>query len=281
MNQRLRLIFGVVLVSLLTADQAFAWGPTTHVGLANTILGDLGLLPASVAAILGKNAFSYLYGSIAADVVFAKRLSRVKQFCHHWSTAFRLVRAAEDDCSKSFAYGYLSHLAADTVAHGKYVPYQIRACNSTVNFGHLYWELRADAAECGPTQQLLAQVLAANHDVHHWALAHHMTDTLLSYDFNRALFNRMNALAANDRFRQTVRLWGQYSRWDLSPELLHGYRGESVDRIVSVLTEGPRSPVLLEDPNGSSAFMQLRAHRRDQRRRRPIRRRGALSSPSR
>ena len=67
-------------------------------------------------------------------------------------------------------------------------------------------------------------------------------------------------------FRRTVHLWGRLSRWDLSPELMAGYRSESLDRIQSILTEGPRSPLLREDPNGTSALMQLSVRRREVRR---------------
>ena len=94
------------------ADQALAWGPATHIGLASTMWEYLSVLPAAVAAVLARHRIAYLYGSIAADIVFAKRLSRVKQFCHHWSTAFRMLDSAADGRAKAFAYGYLSHLAA-------------------------------------------------------------------------------------------------------------------------------------------------------------------------
>lgn len=263
--------FGLLVIGVLSVSApAFAWGPTTHIGLADSLLNQLGLLPAGIAALLARHAMAYLYGSIAADVVFAKRLSRIKQFCHHWSTGFRLLESAGDDRSRAFAYGYLSHLAADTVAHGKYVPRQIRECRCTVSFGHLYWEMRADAVEGRPTQKLLAQVLTVDHDVHHWSMAQHMPHTLLSYDANRALFNRINGLVVKDRFRRTMRLWSLYSRWDLSPDLLRGYRAESLDRIISLLREGQRSTVLKEDPNGTSAFMQLKVRRREQRRLAPV-----------
>src|SRR5262245_12323119 len=127
------------------SEAVFAWGPATHVGISGSALSQISLLPTAIAAILVRNPLSYLYGSIAADVVFAKRWSRVKQFCHHWSTGFRLLDTAEDDRAQAFAYGYLSHLAADTVAHGKYVPHQIATSGTTQNFGHFYWELRADS----------------------------------------------------------------------------------------------------------------------------------------
>jgi len=268
-------VFGVT-------EHALAWGPAAHVGLGRAVLDNLGLLPAAVGAILGRYGLAYLYGNIAADIVFAKRLSRIKQFCHHWSTAFRLLDNARDDRGKAFAYGYLSHLAADTVAHGKFVPHQLTVSECTLHFGHLYWELRADAAEKESTWRQLEDLLQEDHTEHHASLAEHITDTFLSYEFNRLLFKQMNALAMRQSFRRTMHVWRRYSRWYLSPYLLSGYRSECVDRIQSILSEGLESRLLREDPNGTSALMHLRVQRRAHRRLRrqgvPVARRQLESS---
>ena len=67
MSKRLWTAAAAVWILLSCADAAWAWGPATHVGLAESVLSRLGLLPAGVAAILARNALAYLYGSIAAD----------------------------------------------------------------------------------------------------------------------------------------------------------------------------------------------------------------------
>ena len=255
-----------ILFVLGSADDAFAWGPLTHVVLGKSVLGYLGLLPGATALLLRRHHIAFLYGNIAADFVFAKRLSRVKQSCHHWSTALRLLETAPDEEGRAFAYGYLSHLAADTVAHGKYVPRQIVVSGTSVNFGHLYWELRADSAKSEHGDGLLKDVLDRTHTRHHAMLACHLTGTFLSHDMNRFLFERMSALVVTRGFRRTVDVWSRCSRWRLSPPLLDGYLTESLDRILSVLGDPVRSAVLKDDPNGTSAFMQLRVDRRELRR---------------
>lgn len=253
-------------VLLGDVDTVLAWGPGTHIALSGSILERLQLLPTAIGALLARQGIAYLYGSIAADVVFAKRLSRVKQFCHHWSTGFRLLDAAETDHDRSFAYGYLSHLAADTVAHGKFVPRQIVVSNYAVGLGHLYWELRADSMQSEHSWAVLTDLLRRDHQRHHLALECHILDTFLPYKLNRRLFERVNALTVRRRFRRTVDVWNRCSRWHLPPELLAGYQSECIDRIESVLTLEDHSPVLRDDPNGTSALMQLRARRRQVRR---------------
>lgn len=258
--------FSCLLLAVLflggLAEPVFAWGPATHIALGNAILSQLAMLPAAVAAILAKNATAYLYGNIAADIVFAKRMSRVKQFCHHWSTALRVLNTAPDDRGKAFAYGYLSHLAADTVAHGKYIPRQIMMSDCSVNFGHFYWELRADAAQPAPVWGLVEDVMAEDHDHHHVELSGHLTETLLSYEVNRVLFERMNGLALRPTFRRTIDTFGRFSRHDLPPALLSGYHRECVDRMLCVLSSGAQSPLLREDPNGTSALTNVKFQRR-------------------
>lgn len=260
-----------LIAVLSTADEAFAWGPATHIGLASSVIDKLPLLPAAIAAVLARNRGAFLYGNVAADIVFAKRWSRVKQFCHHWSTGFRLLEEADDDRAQAFAYGYLSHLAADTVAHGKFVPRQIAISECAINSGHFFWELRADATEADATWQLLKTVFHDEHTADHRALERQITGTFLSFDLNRLLFEGINALAARDGFRRSVGVWSRRSRWYLSIQLLDGYRSESLDRILSLLTEGTASALLREDPNGTSALMSLRVRRKDTRR---LKRRG-------
>lgn len=264
---RPRIVLSMAVVAVaLCSGEALAWGPATHVEIGSTILGNLALLPAGLAAILSQHRGAYLYGNIAADVVFAKRWSRVKQFCHHWSTAFALLGDAENQEDEAFALGYVSHLAADTIAHGKFVPRQVLASRCSVNFGHFYWELRGDAMQDERTWTQVGKLVSAEHDRHHAALETHITDTLLSYDMNRLLFGRINAFAVRKGFRSSIGVWSRFSRHELPSAIMAGYLGECVDRVQSVLAEGARSAVLKEDPNGTSALMQLRVRRRESRR---------------
>src|SRR5262249_3888439 len=89
--RRHRLFWSIVLIFIaLPTAHAFAWGPATHVKPASDVLENAGLLPVAIGAILKKCRRDYIFGNIAADVVLAKRLSRVKQFCHHWATGFAI-----------------------------------------------------------------------------------------------------------------------------------------------------------------------------------------------
>jgi len=267
-RRRWAAVLAILFAGLALAEPAYAWGPATHVSIASDVLRQLALLPGALAAILGRCALQYVFGTIAADVVFAKRLSRVRQFCHHWSTGFRLLDDADSDAQRAFAYGYLSHLAADTVAHGKYVPRQIALTDSTINFGHFYWELRADAMADVESHRTLHAVLAHDHDPHHDLMARHLTQTFLPYELNRVVFDRINAMAAGAGSRRTMEIISRCSRYALDRSLLDAYRSECVDRSIAVLRDGPSSALMQEDPNGTGALIRSRLHRRAMRRKR-------------
>lgn len=251
-----------ILVLALATD-ALAWGPATHVKFASEILlQHLWMLPASLAALIARNRKFFVYGNVATDTVFAKKMSKVKQVCHRWSTGFSLLEKAESDAGRAFAYGYLSHLAADTVAHNKFLPRQMAVSRSTVSFGHLYWEIRADARVEGPYWNQLRRSLRGSYPESESLLQAHLQRTLLSYKTNRVLFKRMNLLASEKSWRRSVDFWERLSRHPLDAEIVASYHAESIGRILDLLRKGQESMVVHEDPNGNSALAYARAQRR-------------------
>ena len=258
----LPILVGAVTYLLLSAEPAAAWGPATHVMLARDILAQLALLPSTVAAVLTRYGLDYVYGNLAADVVLAKRLSRVKQFCHHWATGFAMLEDANDDQHRAFALGYLSHLAADTVAHNKYVPHQLMVSDTTVSFGHVYWELRAEQAVPEEHWVELRRLLHQSFPGHYATLSARLDQALLPFAINNRVFYSMNRLFSNLTWRRGARMWLRMSRWPVSRQLLAGYHAECIQRMTSVLTHLHDSPVLREDPNGTSALMRVARARR-------------------
>jgi hypothetical protein len=251
---------------LLSAEPACAWGLATHVQLAHEMLSRLALLPASIAGILTRCGLDYVYGNIAADVVIAKRLSRVKQFCHHWSTGLVLLNDADTEPRRAFALGYLSHLAADTVAHNKYIPYQMLITPTTRSVGHVYWELRAEQIVPDRYWPELRRLLYRSFPEHQACLSQRLDQALLPFELNSRIFYSLNRFFSNFAWRRGTRAWHKLSRWPLDERLLAGYRAECLERTWSVLTFLQSSPVLREDPNGTGALSRVPSSRRHLRR---------------
>lgn len=251
-----------LLVVLWDAATALAWGPGTHVKLAADLLANLELLPAGVAAIIAAHRRAFTYGNVATDTVLAKKLSKVKQVCHRWATGFGLLDSAESDEGRAFAWGYLAHLAADTVAHNKFLPRQLAVARSTVSFGHFYWEVRADSLVNRPHWDGLKLLLKSNYPEPERLLRAHLTATMLSFGTNRIIFKQMNMLASEQAWRRSVDFWAKLSRFSLDDAVIRDYHHESIHRIIDVLSLGRSSVLLHEDPNGNAALAYARAQRR-------------------
>jgi hypothetical protein len=251
-----------VLVVLAAPATAWAWGPVTHVKLATDLLEQLHLLPAGLAILLARHRKDFLFGNIAADVVVAKRLSRIRQACHHWETGFALLNDARTDRGRAFAYGYLCHLAADTVAHGKFLPRQMTLTRTTMSFGHLYWEMRADAAVGTRYRYLLRQVLKEVSSDHRASLHARLTDTFLPFTMNWKFFYRTNRLVSLRLWRRAVWQWTHVSRWHLPGQLMRQYRAECLERMIDVAANLGDAEVCHQDPNGNAALAYTRLQRR-------------------
>ena len=78
----------------------------------------------------------FLYGSVAADISFAKKYAPEGRHCHDWKVGEEILAAAESDAMRAVAYGYLAHLAADTVAHNLFVPRRLLLTSATQGIGH-------------------------------------------------------------------------------------------------------------------------------------------------
>ena len=127
----------LVLGFVFLPDLALAWGPMTHMYLGNEIFAYAPLLPAGIFGLLRKYRQDYLYGNLMADSILGKQYLPDDKSSHSWEVGLRLLDQAQTWPEKAFAYGYLSHLAADTVAHGILT-------EDMKNVEHAWAEMKAD-----------------------------------------------------------------------------------------------------------------------------------------
>ncbi|MBI5344478.1 MAG: zinc dependent phospholipase C family protein, partial [Deltaproteobacteria bacterium] len=109
-----------IIIVLFMPDAVLAWGPPAHLEIGQEILGNTALITHAVRALIERFPYDFLYGNISADIVVGKNLVEELKHCHNWKMGFKLLKKASTDSQKAFAYGYLSHLAADTVAHNHF-----------------------------------------------------------------------------------------------------------------------------------------------------------------
>ncbi len=241
----------VVAAWLLIPEPLLAWGPGTHVALGELVLGSLYLLPPAVRALLERFPIHFLYGSVAADISFAKKYVPEGRHCHNWHVGEEILQAADGEQLAAVGYGYLAHLAADTVAHNLYVPRQLLLTSTTAAVGHTYWEHRMDV-HVGESYLGLARRIVTDYD-HSDADAlfdRVLSSTIFSFRTNRRIFRGMIRFQDDDRWKQIFEQILRKSRFDLADDLVERYLALSFDGIVDYLRNRSDSTPAALDPVG-------------------------------
>lgn len=236
---------------LLTPGEALAWGPGAHIAIGESVLGALSLLPAGVANILRAYPTQFLYGSIAADISFAKKYAPEGRHCHHWHVGEEIRRSAEPEPLLAVALGYLAHLAADTVAHNFFVPRRLLLTRSTKALGHSYWEHRMDL-RLG--ERFLARareiVMGYDHSQADALFDRVLSRTIFSFRTNRRIFRGMIRFQENETWQQVFERVVQTSRWSLEDPVAEHYMALTYDYVMAYLKDGHESPAARLDPIG-------------------------------
>ena len=198
------------------------------------------LLTPAVYGLIKKYKNDFLYGNIMADTVLAKRYMPAKKNSHSWSVACEMLGSAKKSSERAFCLGYMSHLAADTVAHGTYTA-------GRKNIRHAYLEFKADNSidsSYGLQMMSIGREVQERNDEF---LEKSLDRVFLSFNANRKIFKGFVAISAlnNAGFwnLREARLTGRGKGADL--DALHR---ESLVRMADVLKNGERSEVLKEDP---------------------------------
>ena len=236
---------------LLVPEAAWAWGPATHVALGEAVLGALYLVPPAVRAILERYPLHFLYGSVAADISFAKKYVPEGRHCHNWAVGEEILASAETEALQAVGYGYLAHLAADTIAHNVFVPRQLLLTSTTQALGHTYWEHRMDM-HVGEGFLSLARHIVVDHD---HSEADELFDdvlsrTMFSFDTNRRIFHGMIRFQGHERWQKVFGQVLAASRFDLPAPTVDRYFEHSFENIVAYLKDREASHPAELDPVG-------------------------------
>ena len=263
-----------VALLLFLPDAAFAFGPAAHVYLGSHLLDALSLIPPTIADLLRAYPQSFLYGSMAADISFAKKYVPAGRHCHFWHVGEEILQTAENDRLRAVGYGYLAHLAADTIAHNFFVPRQLMLTASTKALGHAYWEHRLDV-QLGTRYTALAREVVMDYD-HSEAdslFDSVLSGTIFSFETNRRIFRGMIRFQDNDRWHFVLDRAIQASRWDLTDTTMESYLSRSFDFVVDYLRRGRESMPAALDPIGDFNLQLAKKVRR------MAMREGALQNP--
>ena len=269
----------IALWAICDPIAAHAWTPGTHIFLGETILANLHLLPPTIANLLQAFPYDFLYGTLAPDTSIAKKYVPTGRHSHYWNVGQETFDHAPNDALRAFGLGYLSHLAADTIAHNYFIPRQLVLTTSTRSMGHTYWESRIETHLGGHFARRAREIIQMDQSAADLHLERIISPTIFSVRTNRRIFRGMVHLTHTKSWHRAMQAARDRSRWLLTNRDVDRHLGIAYDVTVDMLAatepNGAASPVRSLDPNGAQA---LRAAKRLRKRELTH---GSLGSPSR
>jgi hypothetical protein len=243
----------VALVVLAFPTGALAWGPLAHLNFSAQALANLPVVQPGLRGVLQDFGNEFLYGSLAADIVVGKNMARYLYHCHNWRVGFNVFKHARPGGEQAFSLGFLSHLAADTVAHNYYVPFKTVASYHKANTRHAYWELRYDQRMDKGLSRVARTVTTRairNHDDY---LERMLSGaSVIPFGVSKQLFRSLLAAARIGRFGQVSRLaLARERNLVLEPDLVVETNELAVRGILGMLNEGERSEAARADATGA------------------------------
>jgi hypothetical protein len=166
----------------------------------------------------------------------------------------QVLAAANDDSRRACAYGYLSHLAADTIAHGYYVPYKLMRSYNTALLQHAYWEMRFEAHVDQRSWDLARALGNFDFSDNDRMFRGVLADTIFSFATNKRLFNSLLLLNRLKRWQRTLAVLGKTSRWPLHENDRQEYFDLACAATLNLLKDSEASPWLAADPTGERAL---------------------------
>ncbi|MBC7964182.1 MAG: zinc dependent phospholipase C family protein [Steroidobacteraceae bacterium] len=255
------LLLTAMAVILFPAD-ALAWGGGIHLQLGANVLANLGVLPGHLAVLLAAHPRDFLYGCIAADITLGKKFTHYLLNCHRWGIGLKILKRAENDHQKACAYGYLCHLAADSIAHNYYVPYKIIRTFATVTMKHAYWEMRFETFVDKGTWELAREVCRADQQANDMLLRSVLTTTIFSFGTNKRIFNSIMLLSRLEKWQKVMQTLSNNSRYQLSESDRDEYLKLTGAAVFDFLQDPQHSRLLQTDPTGEKALAAADALRK-------------------
>lgn len=251
-------------VVLALPDAAYAWGPGAHMVAGNWILQHLDLLPPLVAGPLARFPGFFLHGCLSADIFIGKGSVAKKGHSHNWESGLALLARAKSARSKSYAYGYLSHLAADTVAHNVFVPSLMPFAPGNGRMAHVYLEMQADRMLSWDKERALAVFHERGSENTALMLRKTLRRNGIKFRLQSGVYQGSIAVGGSALWRRSLRVVDRLLPGHARPACLADLLETATSAVVDVLRNGEGSAVFRLDPVGTAALAQAVAFRAGQ-----------------
>jgi hypothetical protein len=257
------IIPAALLLVICAPHEALAWGAGIHLQLGSAVLANLQSLEPAMAAVIGEFPHDFLYGCIAADITIGKKFTHYLLHCHRWRVGMKILENAVTPAHKACAYGYLSHLAADSVAHNYFVPYKIMLSFSSLTLKHTYWEMRFETFVDKEIWETGMQVSRENYRANDALLRRVLSDTLFSFGTNKRIFNSILLVSRLEKWQQVLKTLSDSSRYILEDNDREEYMNLAQEAVFDFLNGMENSRYFQADPTGERALQSAEMVRKN------------------
>jgi hypothetical protein len=253
-----------LLMLLLVLTLAWAWGPGHHLEIAERVFRRRReTLPSDIALLLKEQKSAFFYGSIAADIINFKAYGGEYNHCHRWSVIDEMRALSETPSQEAFILGYLSHLAADTIAHNHFVPYHLCRFARLRGFGHLYWEMSADRFVDESRWRIVNRLKnLPDLDRLDDLVNRTVPKKALSMETNKLIFNHVLLISKRDTWRRGIARLQPRERVSLRKGFVTTFQIASANRARLALHPKGFRAIQELDPNGKRALKRALAARK-------------------
>lgn len=242
-------IFAMIAIVLIPTV-AYAWGPGVHVDVAIAVLAKIGLAAPFIRELVRRFPDAFIYGAASPDIIVGKKYAGYLYHCHNWRIGWLILHEATNDRQRAAAYGYLMHLAADTVAHNYYIPAKIVRSWGARFLTHTYWEMRFDLGVPEVAWDRLEAIDKLEIEEFDKVLERVLKLTFLSFPTNKRIFNTILILQKMRGVRASLELYAKHSRFELGEENRQHYVDLTMEVAMDFLRRPDSADCLEIDPAG-------------------------------
>ncbi len=227
------------------------WGPGVHIHFGNMVLIE-NKDEIKDLAIIKRNKDVFLYGTVSPDITLGKKyIKELEKQCHKWEVGFNVIKNAKNDREKVLGYGYISHLAADVIAHNFYLPKELLAGRGFRNFAHTIIEMKSDMMLYHDTYESIKNMSVKDYKDENEYLKNMIAKSVLPFGMNLKIFKYSLKTVKSRGFYGAMKFFTKYSEWEnIKKELIKEYHDISYKLVLDVLIKHEDSMILKYDPNG-------------------------------
>ncbi len=257
------MICALVIGILLIPDSASAWGPISHLAHGSEILKTCTILGGGLQQLLCSHPMEYLYGCIGADIIVGKKYTgAMRAHCHSWEVAWQILAATESEAEHAFAYGYLSHLAADVYSHNHFIPIQLVVSFRARALRHVYWEVRFDSMQDPAYRGIVSDLRRQRFPTCDALVERVVARTIFSFRTNKRIFDGVLAFHDWENWHLLMQGMSTRSRHHLPDAIVARYNDASSRNITDLLRRGKKADCQAADPAGLEALTLAKSVRR-------------------